>query len=182
MSPPTFHAAIVENMHNGIVRIRGKEKTDIEIAGKLTFKLFFGFGCIATVIISVLNYSQLDSNELSFILQEAAFILIFFTIMGLIPYLLLTYGVNILRVVSGHHKLWWDDFTFDGESVKSRMYKFKASDIAFVESRTQKFPENDSWHYASIMKSNGVEIGRVMVAYRDKKKMVKYLSDLFETS
>jgi len=181
MNPPTFHSAIVEDMHNGVVRIRGKEKTDIQIAGKLTFKLFFGFGCIATVIITVLNYSQF-SNELSSLLETAALILIFFTIMGLIPYLLLTYGLNILRVVGGHHKLWWDDFTFDGERVKSRKYKFKASDIAFVESRTQKFPENDSWHYASIMKSNGVEIGRVMVAYRDKKKMVKYLSDLFKTS
>ena len=69
-----------------------------------------------------------------------------------------------------------------GKVVKSGRFKFNVGDISFVESGIQKFTESDPGHYASIMSSNGVEIGRGMGVYRDKKKMVKYLSDLFGVS
>ena len=89
--------------------------------------------------------------------------------------------IRLVRSVTGYHKLWWDNFTFDGKSVKSGRFKINVGDISFVESGVQKFTDDEPWHYASVMSSNGVEIGRVMVVYRDKKKMVKYLSDLFGT-
>jgi len=122
-----------------------------------------------------------DENNLFYLLETAAFPIIGFTIIGSIFYITVSYGLHIIRVIFGYQKLWWDDFTFDGENIKSSRFKFKASEIAMIKSETKKFPDSDSWHYASIINSKGDEIGRVMVAYRDKKKMVKYLSDLFGT-
>ena len=86
-----------------------------------------------------------------------------------------------MRVVSGHHKLWWDDFTFDGETVKSRRFRFKASEISSVEPGIKKFPDLDSWYYASVVDSDGIEIGRVMVVRSDASQWSAYLSELFES-
>ena len=179
MGLPEFSAATVEEMESGVVRIRGKGLELNKIAN-LTFLIFFGFGCFASAMIFFVGYSEVGVGTELF--ESAALPLVFFTLMGLIPYFLLTYGMRLLRVATGYHKLWWDDFTFDGKDVKSGRFKFNVGDISFVESGIQKFTDSDPWHYASIMSSNGVEIGRVMVVYRDKKKMVNYLSDLFEAT
>ncbi len=181
MNSPSFSAATVEEMHNGIVRIRGNGLVVSKI-GKTTFLIFSVFGCVAALFVFFMNLQMEGVTGLKFAFAELAFIFLFFNLFGLFCYFLLTYGVYLLRVVTGYHKLWWDDFTYDGVTVKSMRYKFDSSNISFVESGIQKFPENDSWHYASIMNSSGIEIGRVMVVYRDKKKMVKYLSDLFGVS
>ena len=181
MGLPEFSAATVEEMESGVVRIRGKG-LELNKTANLTFLIFFGFGCFASAMIFFGSYSEAGFDDLGYLFGSAAFALVFFTLMGLIPYFLLTYGMRLLRVATGYHKLWWDDFTFDGKDVKSGRFKFNVGDISFVESGIQKFTESDPWHYASIMSSNGVEIGRVMVVYRDKKKMVNYLSDLFEAT
>ncbi len=179
MAAPTFSSATVEVLPNG-VRIRGKALEASKI-GKSAFLLFFGFGCVVSLLIFLLQIQAEGYAPLKFQLEQSLFIMLFFTLMGAIPYLLLTHGLHILRVATGYHKLWWDDFTYDGLYVKSRRYKFKSSEIKYVEPGIRKFPDNDSWHYASVMNHSGVEIGRVMVTYHDKRKMVKYLSDLFGT-
>ena len=186
MVAQSFAEATVEEMHNGVIRVRGNGGFDggeLSKIGKFIFKLSFGFGCFFGVFISIMTYNDLDSDEnnLFYLLETAAFTIIGFTIIGSIFYITVSYGFHIIRVIFGYQKLWWDDFTFDGENIKSSRFKFKASEIAMIKSETKKFPDSDSWHYASIINSKGDEIGRVMVAYRDKKKMVKYLSDLFGT-
>ena len=108
--------------------------------------------------------------------------LVFFLAFALFSRLFVSGLIRLMRSVTGHHRLWWDDFTYDGRTVKSRKYKIDGFDISYVESGIQKFTDSDSWHYASIMNSKGVEIGRVMVVMKDKKKMVRYLSELFGVS
>ena len=181
MGLPEFRVATVDHMRNGVVRVRGKEPDSIQI-GKLAFQLFFGFGCFASALFFFSSYSESGFDDSYYLLQSAALPLAFFTVVGLIPYLLLTYGLHLMRVVSGHHKLWWDDFTFDGEIVKSGRFRFKVSDISSVGSGVKKFPDLDSWYYASVIDSDGIEIGRVMVVRSDRKKMVSYLSELFGVS
>ena len=66
--------------------------------------------------------------------------------------------------------------------MKSGRFRFKASDISSVGSGVKKFPDLDSWYYASVIDSDGIEIGRVMVVRSDRKKMVSYLSELFGVS
>ena len=181
MGLPEFRVATVDHMRNGVVRVRGKESDSSHI-GKLAFQLFFGFGCFASALIFFTSYSEAGFDDLYYLLESAALPLVFFTLMGFIPYFLLAHGLHLIRVVSGHHKLWWDDFTFNGETVKSRRFRFKASDIASVEPGIKKFPDLDSWYYASVVDSDGIEIGRVMVVRSDRKKMVSYLSELFGVS
>jgi len=181
MSLPEFRVAKVGHMQNGVLRIRGKEPESGQ-AGKMVLQLFFGFGCFACVLLFFSSYSESGFDDLYYLLESMALTLVFFTLMGFIPYFLLTHGIHLIRVVSGHHKLWWDDFTFDGEIVESRRFRFKASDIASVESGIKKFPDLDSWYYASVVDSGGIEIGRVMVVRSDRKKMVSYLSELFGVS
>ena len=181
MSLPEFRVAKVGHMQNGVLRIRGKEPESGQ-AGKMAFQLFFGFGCFASALSFFTSYSEAGFDDSYYLLQSAALPLAFFTVVGLIPYLLLTYGLHLMRVVSGHHKLWWDDFTFDGEIVKSGRFRFKVSDISSVGSGVKKFPDLDSWYYASVIDSDGIEIGRVMVVRSDRKKMVSYLSELFGVS
>lgn len=181
MTPPSFSAATVEEMHNGIVRVRGNGLVVSKI-GKTAFLIFSVFGCVAALFAFFMNLQMGEFPGLKFTFEELAFIFLSFNLFGLFCYFLITCGVYLLRAVTGYHKLWWDDFTYDGVTVISTRYKFDSSNISFVESGIQKFPENDSWHYASIMNSSGIEIGRVMVIYQDKEKMVKYLSDLFGIS
>ena len=181
MGLPEFRVATVDHMRNGVVRVRGNESDSSHI-GKLAFQLFFGFGCFASAMIFFSSYSESGFDDLYYLLESAAIPLVFFALMGFIPYFLLTHGIHLIRVVSGHHKLWWDDFTFNGETVKSGRFRFKASDIASVEPGIKKFPDLDSWYYASVVDSGGIEIGRVMVVRSDRKKMVSYLSELFGVS
>ena len=172
MNPPEFDSATVEEMPNGVIRVRGNAQSFNEL-----LYVLMGFAAFISIFFAILQPGSVIN-----LFGSAAFALVFFTLIGLIPYFLLTYGIRLLRVVTGYHKLWWDDFTFDGKDVKSGRFKINVGDISFVESGIQKFTDSDPWHYASIMSSNGVEIGRVMVVYRDKKKMVNYLSDLFEAT
>ena len=180
MHPPAFSAAIVEEIESGVVRIRGKAQELSKIAN-LVFLLFFGFGCFVSLLFLFQTYSEVGFDDLGYQLPHVGLPLIFFGLMGFIPFLLLNYGIRLVRVATGHHKLWWDNFTFDGTNVKSGRFRINVGDISFVESGIHKFTDDEPWHYASVMSSDRVEIGRVMVVYRDKKKMVKYLSDLFGT-
>ena len=171
MSPPEFDSATVEEMPNGVIRVRGNAQSFNEL-----LYVLMGFAAFLSIFFAILQPGSVITR-----IGAGIGVLAFFLAFALFSRYFLSGLIRLVRSVTGYHKLWWDNFTFDGKNVKSGRFKINVGDISFVESGVQKFTDDEPRHYASVMSSNGVEIGRVMVVYRDKKKMVKYLSDLFGT-
>ena len=172
MSPPEFDSATVEEMPNGVIRVRGNAQSFNEL-----LYVLMGFAAFISIFFAILQPGSVITR-----IGAGIGVLAFFLAFALFSRYFISGLIRLVRSVTGYHKLWWDNFTFDGKSVKSGRFKINVGDISFVESGVQKFTDDEPWHYASVMSSNGVEIGRVMVVYRDKKKMVNYLSDLFEAT
>ena len=172
MTLPEFDSATVEVKSNGVIRVRGNAQSFNEL-----FYVLIGAAALASIFVGILSEGSMIS-KIGFGIGALAFFLAF----ALFSRLFVSGLIRLMRSGTGYHRLWWDDFTYDGRTVKSKKYKIDGFDISYVESGIQKFTDSDSWHYVSIMKSNGVEIGRVMVVMKDKKKMVRYLSDLFGVS
>ena len=172
MSPPKFDSATVEEKPNGVIRIRGNAQSFNELLYVLV-----GAAALLSVFFAILQPGSVITR-----IGVGIGVLAFFLAFALFSRFFVTGLIHLMRSVTGHHRLWWDDFTYDGRTVKSRKYEIDGEDISYVESGIRKFANSDSWHYASIMNSNGVEIGRVMVVMKDKKKMVGYLADLFGVS
>lgn len=172
MNLPEFDSATVEEKSNGVIRVRGNAQSFNEL-----FYVLIGAAALCSLFIVILSPGSIIMK-----IGVGIGALVFFLAFALFSRLFVSGLIRLMRSVTGHHRLWWDDFTYDGRTVKSRKYKIDGFDISYVESGIQKFTDSDSWHYVSIMKSNGVEIGRVMVVMKDKKKMVRYLSDLFGVS
>ena len=172
MNPPEFDSATVEEMPNGVIRVRGNAQSFNEL-----LYVLMGFAAFISIFFAILQPGSVITR-----IGAGIGVLAFFLAFALFSRYFISGLIRLVRSVTGYHKLWWDNFTFDGKSVKSGRFKINVGDISFVESGVQKFTDDEPWHYASVMSSNGVEIGRVMVVYRDKKKMVNYLSDLFEAT
>ena len=172
MTPPEFDSATVEVKPNGVIRVRGNAQSFNEL-----FYVLIGAAALVSIFVGILSGGSMIS-KIGFGIGA----LVFFLAFALFSRLFVSGLIRLMRSGTGYHRLWWDDFTYDGRTVKSKKYKIDRFDISYVESGIQKFTDSDSWHYVSIMKSNGVEIGRVMVVMKDKKKMVRYLSDLFGVS
>ena len=172
MSSPEFDSATVEEMPNGVIRVRGNAQSFNEL-----LYVLMGFAAFISIFFAILQPGSVITR-----IGAGIGVLAFFLAFALFSRYFISGLIRLVRSVTGYHKLWWDNFTFDGKSVKSGRFKINVGDISFVESGVQKFTDDEPWHYASVMSSNGVEIGRVMVVYRDKKKMVNYLSDLFEAT
>jgi len=172
VSPPEFDSATVEEMPNGVIRVRGNARSFNEL-----LYVLMGFAAFLSIFFAILQPGSVITR-----IGAGIGVLAFFLAFALFSRYFISGLIRLVRSVTGYHKLWWDNFTFDGKSVKSGRFKINVGDISFVESGVQKFTDDEPWHYASVMSSNGVEIGRVMVVYRDKKKMVNYLSDLFEAT
>lgn len=172
MTLPEFDSATVEVKPNGVIRVRGNAQSFNEL-----FYGLIGAAAIASISVGILSEGSMIS-KIGLGIGALAFFLAF----ALFSRLFVSGLIRLMRSGTGYHRLWWDDFTYDGRTVKSKIYKIDGFDISYVESGIQKFTDSDSWHYVSIMKSNGVEIGRVMVVMKDKKKMARYLSGLFGVS
>ena len=172
MTLPEFDSATVEVKPNGVIRVRGNAQSFNEL-----FYGLIGAAAIASISVGILSEGSMIS-KIGLGIGALAFFLAF----ALFSRLFVSGLIRLMRSGTGYHRLWRDDFTYDGRTVKSKIYKIDGFDISYVESGIQKFTDSDSWHYVSIMKSNGVEIGRVMVVMKDKKKMARYLSGLFGVS
>ena len=172
MSPPEFDSATVEEMPNGVIRVRGNAQSINEL-----LYVLMGFAGLLSIFFAILQPGSVITR-----IGSGIVVLAFFLAFALFSRYFVSVLIRLMRSVTGYYRLWWDEFTFDGRTVRSGKYKIEVGDISFVKSGIQKFADSDSWHYASIMNPNGVEIGRVMVVMGDKKKMVKYLSVLFGVS
>ena len=172
MTLPEFDSATVEVKPNGVIRVRGNAQSFNEL-----FYGLIGAAALASISVGILSEGSMIS-KIGLGIGALAFFLAF----ALFSRLFVSGLIRLMRSGTGYHRLWRDDFTYDGRTVKSKIYKIDGFDISYVESGIQKFTDSDSWHYGSIMKSNGVEIGRVMVVMKDKKKMARYLSGLFGVS
>ena len=179
MSSPAFQVATIEETNDRGVRVRGNAG-NLDWLGKKIQFIFIGFGFFASIFILVIEITSEGINGLGYAIETTALILLFF-ILGafFVRYIFFGGTIYLFRLVFRHHKLWWDDFTFDGKTVKSRKYKFDVSEISQVKKSMKKFDEVDNWYYASIINTSGTEIGRVMVVRNDHAKMVNYLSKLF---
>ena len=179
MNPPEFHHAKVKEMHNGVVRVKGNANTVnlLRMNGGLGGVVLVGFCVIGGVFFSVMTYGENGLFEsvklgLGFFLFFLAFILL---LTGLVSGL-----ISSLRMLGNYYQKYWDDFTFDGVTVKSRKFQTDASEITFVRPRVGK--SGDEIEFSASVRSGpkgGRELGRVVVDGFDIANMVEYLSSLF---
>jgi len=93
---------------------------------------------------------------------------------------LLAAFMTLLRSLGNYYQKYWDDFTFDGVTVKSRKFQIDASEITFVRPRVDK--SGDDVEFSASVRSGpkgGRELGRVVVDGYDIANMVEYLSSQF---
>ena len=179
MSPPEFRLAKVKEMHNGVVRVKGNANSInlLRMDGGLVGGVLVGFCVILSVFFSVMEYREnglLESAKvgLGVFLFFLAFILI---LTGLVSGL-----ISSLRLLGNYYQKYWDDFTFDGVTVKSRRFQIDASEITFVRPRVGK--SGDDVEFSASVRSGpkgGRELGRIVVDGFDIANMVDYLSSLF---
>ena len=179
MDPPEFRLARVKEMHNGVVRVKGNANSVnlFRMEGRFGGGVLVGFCVILSVFFSVMEYREnglLESAKvgLGVFLFFLAFILI---LTGLVSGL-----ISSLRLLGNYYQKYWDDFTFDGVTVKSRRFQIDASEITFVRPRVGK--SGDDVEFSASVRSGpkgGRELGRIVVDGFDIANMVDYLSSLF---
>ena len=179
MDPPEFRLARVKEMHNGVVRVKGNANSVnlFRMEGGFGGEVLVGFCVILSVFFSVMEYREnglLESAKvgLGVFLFFLAFILI---LTGLVSGL-----ISSLRLLGNYYQKYWDDFTFDGVTVKSRRFQIDASEITFVRPRVGK--SGDDVEFSASVRSGpkgGRELGRIVVDGFDIANMVDYLSSLF---
>jgi len=179
MDPPEFRLARVKEMDNGVVRVKGNANSVnlFRMEGGFGGEVLVGFCVILSVFFSVMEYREnglLESAKvgLGVFLFFLAFILI---LTGLVSGL-----ISSLRRLGNYYQKYWDDFTFDGVTVKSRRFQIDASEITFVRPRVGK--SGDDVEFSASVRSGpkgGRELGRIVVDGFDIANMVDYLSSLF---
>ena len=179
MDPPEFRLARVKEMDNGVVRVKGNANSVnlFRMEGGFGGEVLVGFCVILSVFFSVMEYREnglLESAKvgLGVFLFFLAFILL---LTGLVSGFLST-----LRLLGNYYQKYWDDFSFDGVTVKSRRFQIDASEITFVRPRVGQSGEDVEFS-ASVRSGpkGGRELGRIVVDGFDIANMVEYLSSLF---
>ena len=181
MSPPEFRLAKVKEMHNGVVRVKGNANSInlLRMDGGLVGVFVGGFCVLAGIFTFFLELNNDDSGlfesarvGLGVFLFFLAFILI---LTGLVSGL-----ISSLRLLGNYYQKYWDDFSFDGVTVKSRRFQIDASEITFVRPRVGQSGEDVEFS-ASVRSGpkGGRELGRIVVDGFDIANMVEYLSSLF---
>ena len=181
MNLPEFHLAKVKEMHNGVVRVKGNANTVnlLRMNGGLGGVVLVGFCVIGGLFIAVhsLTYGE---NGLFESVKLGLGVFLFFLAFILFVSVLLAGFITLLRSLGNYYQKYWDDFTFDGETVKSRRFQIDASEITFVRPRVGK--SGDDIEFSASVRSGskgGRELGRVVVDGFDIANMVEYLSSLF---
>ena len=179
MSPPEFRLAKVKEMHNGVVRVRGNANSVnlLRMEGGLVGVFLGGFCVILSVFFSVMEYRE---NGLLESAMVGLVVFLFFLAFILLLTGLVSGLISSLRLLGNYYQKYWDDFTFDGVTVKSRRFQIDASEITFVRPRVGK--SGDEIEFSASVRSGpkgGRELGRIVVDGFDIANMVDYLSSLF---
>ena len=181
MNPHEFHLAKVKEMHNGVVRVKGNANSVnlLRMDGGLVGAFLGGF-CILAGIFTF--FSELNNDD-SGVFESAKVglgVFLFFTAFILLLTGLVSGLVSSLRMLGNYYQKYWDDFTFDGVTVKSSRFQIDASEITFVRPRVGQ--SGDDVEFSASVRSGpkgGRELGRIVVDGFDIADMVEYLSSLF---
>jgi len=179
MTLPEFHLAKVKEMHNGVVRVKGNANSInlFRMEGGFGGVVLVGFCVILGVFFSVMEYRE---NGLFESAKIGLGVFLFFLAFCLFVSGLFAGFITLLRIPGNYYQKYWDDFTFDGVTVKSRRFQIDASEITFVRPRVDK--SGDDIEFSASVRGGpkgGRELGRVVVVYIDIANMVEYLSSLF---
>lgn len=180
MSSPEFHLAKVKEMHNGVVRVNGNANSInlFRMEGGFGGEVLVGFCVILGLFVSVMTYGE---NGLFESVKIGLGVFLFFLAFWLLLSGLFSCFMTFLRRLTNYHEKYWDDFTFDGMTVKSKRFQIDASEITFVRPRVDK--SGDDVEFSASVRSGtkgGRELGRVVVDGYDIANMVEYLSSLFD--
>tara|TARA_B100001113_G_scaffold8431_1_gene6867 strand:+ start:18 stop:659 length:642 start_codon:yes stop_codon:yes gene_type:complete len=180
MSPPEFRLAKVKQMHNGVIRVRGNANSVnlFRMEGGFGGVVLVGFCVIGGIFFSVMTYGEYGLFESA---KIGLGVFLFFLAFCLFVSGLFAGFITLLRLPGNYYQKWWDDFTFDGLTVKSRRFQIDASEITFVRPRVDKF--GDDTKFSASVRSGpkgGKELGRVVVDGFDIANMVEYLSSQFD--
>jgi len=179
MNPPEFHLAKVKEMHNGVVRVKGNANSVnlFRMEGGFGGEVLVGFCVISGVFFSVMEYRE---NGLFESAKVGLGVFLFFLAFCLLLSGLFSGFMTLLRILGNYYQKYWDDFTFDGVTVKSRRFQIDASEITFVRPRVGQ--SGDDVEFSASVRSGpkgGRELGRIVVDGFDIANMVEYLSSLF---
>ena len=179
MDPPEFRLARVKEMHNGVVRVKGNANSVnlFRMEGRFGGGVLVGFCVILSVFFSVMEYRE---NGLLESAKVGLGVFLFFLSFILLLTGLVSGFLSTLRLLGNYYQKYWDDFSFDGVTVKSRRFQIDASEITFVRPRVDK--SGDDVEFSASVRSGpkgGRELGRIVVDGFDIANMVEYLSSLF---
>ena len=180
MSSPEFHLAKVKEMHNGVVKVKGNANSVnlLRMEGGFVGEVLVGFCVILGLFFSVMTYGE---NGLFESVKIGLGVFLFFIAFILLLTGLVSGLISSLRSLGNYYQKYWDDFTFDGVTVKSRKFQIDASEITFVRPRVDK--SGDEVEFSASVRSGpkgGRELGRIVVDGFDVANMVEYLSSLFD--
>ena len=179
MNLPEFHLAKVKEMHNGVVRVKGNANSInlFRMEGGFGGEVLVGFCVIAGVFFSVMEYRE---NGLFESAKVGLGVFLFFLAFLVLLSGLFSGFMTLLRTLGNYYQKYWDDFTFDGVTVKSKRFQIDASEITLVRPRVDK--SGDDVEFSASVRSGangGRELGRIVVDGFDIAHMVEYLSSLF---
>lgn len=181
MSPPEFRLAKVKEMHNGVVRVKGNANSInlLRMEGGLV-GVFLGGFCVLAGIFTFFSVLNNDDSGLFESARVGLGVFLFFLAFILLLTGLVSGLISTPRLLGNYYQKYWDDFSFDGVTVKSRRFKIDASEITFVRPRVGK--SGDDIEFSASVRSGpkgGRELGRIVVDGFDIANMVDYLSSLF---
>jgi len=181
MNLPEFHLAKVKEMHNGVVRVKGNANSInlLRMEGGLV-GVFLGGFCVLAGILTFFSELNNDDSGLFESARVGLGVFLFFLAFILLLTGLVSGLISTLRLLGNYYQKYWDDFTFDGVTVKSRRFQIDASEITFVRPRVGK--SGDDIEFSASVRSGskgGRELGRIVVDGFDIENMVDYLSNLF---
>ena len=180
MSSPEFQIAKVKQMDNGVVRVRGNANSVnlLQMEGGFGGAVLVGFSVIGGIFFTAMTYGE---NGLFESVKIGLGVFLFFIAFAFLLTGLVSGLISSLRMLGNYYQRYWDDFTFDGVTVKSRKFLIDASEITFVRPRVDKSGDEVVF-FASVRSGpkGGRELGRIVVDGTDIGNMVEYLSSLFD--